>query len=154
LPSERPLNQLGQLRDAFLSRVEFSRNFEFEFGENDITFGVAIESSSRPGSAPESWFLDLTADLEWYFEDGETSPAVPFDLTLTVSGAFEWLGETDHAGLLSAEDWLLYNGEVLLWPYLRSYVQQITGASDMPAVVLYTMGVPYLDQESENRVGR
>jgi preprotein translocase subunit SecB len=62
-----------------------------------------------------------------------------FDLSITVSGIFS-LSES----LLEEElaDWLEFNTEHLLWPYLRSEVAHLTAASGLPALTIYTSATP------------
>jgi len=134
--------------------------FEFEFAGSliidrgplpgkEATYAVSGEGSFYVRAANQKVLverfpeppaqLELDVKVEWRHVSDEPFTA-PFDLELTVSGLFEWDHTTHARDLVDA--WLEWNGVYLLWPYLRSYVAQITGASSLPPLTIYTMKVP------------
>ena len=59
-----------------------------------------------------------------------------------VVGTFEWSHpEATDEDILG---WIEFNTGHLLWPYLRSYVSMITGASGLPVLTLFSISVPSL----------
>jgi hypothetical protein len=143
LPSERPLNARGQLIEVFLAEVHFRRNPEFDYDEHAGAASFFVESMTRADVSDERTEGEtaLEASVKWRATDGSDTPIVqPFDINVTVVGRFEW--QTPDMEVDEIRAWLEFNGEFLLWPYLRGYVGQITAQSDLPALHLPTLSLP------------
>jgi preprotein translocase subunit SecB len=143
LPPSRPLNQLGQLTDAFLGGVTFVRDFDFDLQSDGpgLQYHVDVEPHARQAERDDHdvWIADLDASVRWT-HDEKAEFRAPFALQLKVVGVFDWYGAGYDDEAIS--NWITYNAEHLLWPYLRSYIQQITAASDIPPLTIFTIGVP------------
>jgi preprotein translocase subunit SecB len=143
LPPSRPLNQLGQLSDVFLGGVTFVRDFDFdvEVDGPGLEYHITAETQAHETERHDKdvWLAELTASVLWTHRKKDTFVA-PFQLEVKVIGVFDWLGEGYADDAIS--DWIRYNAEHLLWPYLRAYIQQITAASDIPPLTIFTIGVP------------
>lgn len=145
MPPSRPLNQLGQLRDVVVSNLQFDRNWAFDADADAaepgrIHYSVVTETEATTNDDRDVGFVALRASISWSSEDDESTPK-PFDLDLTLQGTFDWFDpEMDREDI---EAWLEFNGEHLLWPYVRNYVQTVTGWSDVPPLTIYTLGVPH-----------
>ncbi len=135
----------GQLLAVYLTELNFRRNFEFDLERHDPSYGVETTTRVEVAADLASAVAHLEASIAWFFdEDTEERLAEdrqhPFDLSLTVTGMFDWMettySEEDIAG------WTEFNAEHLLWPYLRAHVSTITAASDLPPLTIYTIAIP------------
>jgi preprotein translocase subunit SecB len=139
LPPSRPLNQLGQLVDAFVSKVAFEKNWGYDPDRADeLSYGIESSTTGSVGESGKSGLVILKAEVEWTSEAEDLQP--PFSLQVEVAGVFALRMQ----GLEEDEirDWLEFNGEHLLWPYLRAAIQSVTASSDLPPLTIYTIGVP------------
>jgi len=144
LPPDRLYNRLGQLHAEFLTALEFRRNSGFNPDELDRwVYGVRTESTADLVHDDDvTGIVELEAEIVWSPDEDEPEPPSgepPFSLSLTLTGVFAWLGNPDDD---DAKLWLEVNGEHLLWPYLRAHIASITAASDLPALTIFTLGVP------------
>lgn len=158
------MNAPAQLVQAWLASVTFAENREYLESTDRSKVSYEVESSSeiedlaRFESEDETWaWVRLDARIVWHAEgeegqgEGGEKPATPFDLDMTLRGAFMWGSATVDERVAHA--WLEYNASYLLWPYLRSYVATITGMGILPALTIYTMSVPEApDFDSEEDV--
>jgi hypothetical protein len=138
----------AQLEAAWLTSVDFELDPDFDRDDiSAMTYSVESEAhigdrdDHEDGSLASMVKLDLV--VKWSRHDEETSDdaPVPFRIAVQVTGVFEWPAGRQPEERL-ARLWLEYNGMYLLWPYARSYIAQISGMSNLPALTLYTMSVP------------
>lgn len=152
-PSESHPLAVGQLQHAWLRNVAFQENARFDFQTARLTYHVELadlqidfRADDDAADRGSDWaVLHVPATVEWQIAEGEIeAPEIeaPFELSLTVAGLFTW--EPAPPKRESQQRWLDYNGVYLLWPYLRSYVAMITGASSLPPLTIYTRRVPEL----------
>jgi preprotein translocase subunit SecB len=138
LPPDRPYNSLGQLVDVILRDVTFRRNLDWAWPEEGISYTVDSRTHGEVLGNREHARAHLEVGLDFHSEPEQS--VQPFRLELVVTGVFEW-----SAPELSDEEiegWISFNGEHLLWPYVRAFVSQITAASGLPTLTLYTIAVP------------
>ncbi|WP_138974465.1 protein-export chaperone SecB [Patulibacter medicamentivorans] len=129
------------MQDVSLANVNFALNSSFDEDHDNPLYSVVTSLSVELSDERDAAIVWMDADIEWSAgEDGEVRP--PFDLSLTLKAAFDWaLPDVEPGDVVS---WLTYNTQHLVWPYLRSYVQQITAMSDLPPLVIFTISVPSL----------
>lgn len=132
------MNQTGQLLDVWVDAVRFERNYRYDEDDADkLSYSVDVEIDATVAPTREGGIVTMTAAVEW-MSDEEVEP--PFELAMTLNGLMEWQElETDVEDI---KRWMKFNGEHLLWPYLRTYFQTVSGWSDLPSITLYTIGVP------------
>jgi preprotein translocase subunit SecB len=141
LASDPHLAARGQLTDVYLVGLEFRRNpdFDFESDASDAKYHVETDTTASVSDDHTFGRTEVTASIHWATVD-EQPVEYPFDLHITLVGDFEWRAPDMPADEI--ESWLAFNAEHLLWPYLRAYVAQITGMSDLPPLTLYTRTPP------------
>jgi hypothetical protein len=142
LPPEPATHVRGQLLDAYLSEAHFSVNPKFDFSQSmTSSYAVHTDLSVEAAEDLRTARADLGVRIEWMFPPDADDPEVPFDLTVTITGEFEW-GDQKPTTREDVEGWVEFNAEHLLWPYVRAQVAMITGASKLPPLTLYTITVP------------
>ena len=133
-----PLSR-GQIDEVFLAEVEFRRNLEFDFDLGSPTYSIPTKIEAELLDNRTQGLVRLHAEIKWHSLEGQ--PEEPFELSLVVGGLFQWLApELDDEEIIG---WLEFNGEHLLWPYLRSHISSITAASGLPPLTIYTIMVPH-----------
>lgn len=139
MPPDGPYNTRGQLDEAFLSEINFSRNLDFNWGDAEgITYTIDSHVDAEVSDNREQGVARLYANFTFHYEGEEREP--PFNLATTVTGRF--VGFPPGLPDEEIEGWLTFNAQHMLWPYLRTYVSQITANSGLPALTIYTIGVP------------
>jgi hypothetical protein len=146
----------AQLRNAWLARVRYKENPDFDPADLPLTYGLnhtttvesldfAVEDESDEVGTSATVRFDLA--VEWYHGD-EPADSVPFNLAVSLRSLFVWTQPTEKQ---VAERWLNYNASYLLWPYARSYIAAITSWTHLQTpLTIYTQEVPELpDFESE-----
>jgi preprotein translocase subunit SecB len=108
-----------------------------------LTYTLDVEIRAEQGEADEIgaeyWTAYLDAAVSWSGKEGDSHPIPPFDIKVQLVGIFEWYEERWPQE--EVQEWIRYNAETLMWPYLRAYIQQTTAASDVPQLTIYTLGV-------------
>ncbi len=131
----------GILQDVFLAKVAFERNSAFEFSEKGLAYTIETDTSTDLIGDDRRWVrADLVAKVAWQYPNETEEIDGPFELTLTVGAVFAWRRPEE-----SDEDilgWVEFNAQHLLWPYLRSYISMISGASGAPPLTIYTIQAP------------
>ncbi len=127
-----------QLVDVFLRDIHFSRNLAFSLGDRGPAYSIDSGVEVELRGDGETAVVNLHAKLDFHLSEGQTE--IPFDLSLVVTGVFaiDGVRATDE----DLEGWLTFNGEHLLWPYLRSHVTTVTAASGLPSLTIYTIRIP------------
>lgn len=138
--------QPAQLEQAWLGNVDFDPVPEFDPADAGKTSylvepNVGISEIDTDPDGGQVAVVTLTAKIVFSRAEGEPGP-VPFEMELDVHGLFRWKANALPPRPELAHGWLEYNGMYLLWPYLRAYVNTITGLSHLPGLTIYTMNVP------------
>jgi hypothetical protein len=152
----------AQLEWAWLSKVHFESDPHFD-RESVAQWNYVVTPKAEvdelfwggSGEDPDDQFawttVRLQASIEWHrVDDEEADFDPPFTLDIEVTGQFAWRRGTAPDERM-AKLWLEYNGQYLLWPYLRQYIAAVTTASNIPVLTIYTMNVPErpsLDEDS------
>jgi preprotein translocase subunit SecB len=131
----------GTLQDVFLAKVAFERKFAFQFPDKGLAYTIETGTSTEFISDDRrSVRADLVAKVTWQYPNETEEIDGPFDLILTIGSVFAWqYPETSDEDILG---WVEFNAQHLLWPYLRSYVSMISGASGAPPLTIYTIQAP------------
>jgi preprotein translocase subunit SecB len=142
LPADSTLlNAYGQLLDVEILDLTFRRNRTFD-PDSGLSLRYSIDTTIEKeiSADRQHGVVDLHARFDWHHDDPDSaSEGAPFDLTITVSGIFR-LTETLPEDELA--DWLEFNTEHLLWPYLRSEVAHLTAMAGLPSLTIYTIATP------------
>lgn len=138
MPPEARGHPWGQLVEASLTEVNFKRNLASELDKVASHYSLDYRVDGTVSADRKYGVASLHASVVFHPEGEQTEP--PFELSVAVTGIFEWTAPelVDE----DIEGWLAFNGEHLLWPYLRSYIAQITASSGLPPLTIYTIGVP------------
>lgn len=131
------VDNVAQLRSAWLAAVEFRKNDKFDFDTHVAEWSLELDDSDV-GVEESRSVARVTVTIRWEPIEGEPFET-PFDLSVTVEGCFEWYDDYDDDYRRGFTE---FNGVYLLWPYLRSYVSMITGAAGLPPFYLPTLTVP------------
>ena len=130
----------AQLRNVWLRSVEFSENGQFDPSQS-IAYSLDVDHEIREGEEDKSSlsYIDVSLSIVWSVSEGGATTEAPFDLSIKMTGAFEWpaLRPDEHR-----REWTEYNGVYLVWPYLRACVATITEFSSLPTFTLPTLAVP------------
>lgn len=139
MPPDRTYNTWGQLAEASLTEIKFRLNPDFVWERDADGARYSIDSHVEAAVADDRAHgaARLRASFTFHNDDDHD---VPFDLELEVTGQF--VGFQPDLPDEEIEGWLTFNAQHLLWPYLRSYVSQITGNSGLPSLTIYTIHVP------------
>ncbi|RKQ90459.1 preprotein translocase subunit SecB [Solirubrobacter pauli] len=131
-------NSQGQLLDAVLSEVHFRRNLDFDWDKGGVSYVLNTRTEAEVSDDRDHGRVHLHVDVNFQREEGQDED--PFEIKLVVTGMFAWL----QPDLPDEEirGWLSFNGEHLLWPYLRAFISQLTTAAGAAPLVIYTIGIP------------
>lgn len=135
---DHPYNAHGQLTEVVLTEVNFRRNASFDISDTTVSYSLDTGIRTEISSAHGQGMAHLNAELGWHAADERIDG--PFELALVVTGIFE--GFAQDLPDEEIDGWLSFNGEHLLWPYLRAYISQLTVASGLPQLTIYTVAVP------------
>lgn len=115
------------LKDFFVTNLHFTaprRGYQ-DVEEGDITIDVKF-STSFSDSRPKSYTVDFEIEIE--------NPKVGFRIELTSVSLFETL--EDITNQFKTSGLVLSSSPAIAFPFVRSYVHQLTTSSGMPSLIL------------------
>ena len=144
----------AQLTSAFLSEVRLRTDPEFAWPDaSRWNYAIVPEVEIEDPTEAEDGGLEATVHvnvrIDWSEDEegdegdeGDEAEEPPFDLHLQVTGYFTWTPRMRPDEDQTARLWLEYNGQWLLWPYVRNYIAMLTGMTNVPPLTIETLRVP------------
>ncbi len=135
----------AQFIDPTVEAISFHRNPGYD-PEQEISYSLSVDHEVHVPDAPDIALIRVELSVDWSWPDGDREIAPPFDLTIVMTGSFQWPEPRD---LDLRRAWTEYNGVYLIWPYLRVHVAEIVMSSGLPTFTLPTFVVPRVEQWAE-----
>lgn len=111
------------------SRIRLTPAFKYTFTVNETEIAVRLSVVCDPESTPE----------------------LPFELRVTLTGSFVYHA-TENDLLLELDQYLRQNALAILYPYARNLVSMLTlNSNEFPALVLPTVNITKLAQQENNQ---
>lgn len=128
-----------------LADIDFKivRDLEhFEASKQRLGIGIERGYSRKKGS--NNFNVLLTCEITSPDDGVEDDHSLPFKLTVTIVGSFEYFGSDDS----EVDHFLRKDAAVILFPYLRSSVSNVISMAGFPQIVLPLMNF-YADEDEE-----
>jgi preprotein translocase subunit SecB len=132
----------GQLVGVRVHDLAFRVTDDYEFDE-PLNYVIVTSSNVSLADDMTSGQILFHAAVGWTVAnaDEDDDPVKgPFDLDLTLEAHFALTGTEIDTNEFS--DWIEFNSEHLLWPYLRTEIASITTSAGLPPLTIYTIAVP------------